>query len=63
MSLLPYARNDILCASQLALDDALQNLERVRRHKPKVRDLSEELKNLRKNNHFADRLREAFERV
>ena len=63
MSLLPYARNDFLCASQLALDDALQNLERVKRRKSTVRVLSKELKNLRKNNHFADRLREAFERV
>lgn len=62
MSLLPYARNDSPCASQLALDDALQNLERIKQRKSKVRDLSEELKTLRKNNHFADRLREAFER-
>lgn len=62
MGLLLHSRNESPCDSQLALDDALQNLERVKRHKYTVRDLSEELKTLRENNHFAVRLREAFER-
>lgn len=53
-------RREIPSESQIALDDAKKNLKRITKETSGAVALSYDLRALRKNNHFAEKLGKAF---